>query len=232
MTKRFNIGGMTCVNCQSRIENSLRALSGIKEVHVNYRTGDAQIEFDVKRISFSRIEQKIKNLGYEVQIKKQSDKNIFARRICFLTSIIILYIMLQQFGIMNLLVPSQLADSGMGYGMLIVIGLLTSVHCIAMCGGINLSQCLPVQEVEEGEKNRTTFLPAMFYNLGRVISYTTIGFLWGFIGWLFGGNADTGVPMFLQGSLKVLAGLLMVIMGINMLGIFPWLRCLVNDLAM
>lgn len=51
--------------------------------------------------------------------------------------------MLQHSGILNLLVPSELADTGMEYGMLFLIGILTSVHCIAMCGGINLSQCIP-----------------------------------------------------------------------------------------
>jgi hypothetical protein len=28
----------------------------------------------------------------------------------------------------------------MGYGMIFVVGLLTSLHCVAMCGGIVLSQ--------------------------------------------------------------------------------------------
>ncbi|MFR7840438.1 MAG: sulfite exporter TauE/SafE family protein [Blautia massiliensis (ex Durand et al. 2017)] len=31
------------------------------------------------------------------------------------------------------------------------VGLLTSVHCIAMCGGINLSQCIPVADDDNGE---------------------------------------------------------------------------------
>ena len=60
-----------------------------------------------------------------------------------LAVILFLYALLQHFGILNLLAPGQLADTKMGYGMLFVIGLITSVHCIAMCGGINLSQCIP-----------------------------------------------------------------------------------------
>jgi hypothetical protein len=35
-----------------------------------------------------------------------------------------------------------LAEPGMGYGMLFVSGIITSFHCVAMCGSINLSQCL------------------------------------------------------------------------------------------
>lgn len=113
----------------------------------------------------------------------------------------------------------------MGYGVLFMVGLLTSVHCIAMCGGINLSQCLPNQNAADEETEKRTFLPTILYNLGRVISYTVIGFLLGLIGWLIGGSSGgMGVPTVLQGILKWIAGVFMVIMGINMLGIFPWLR--------
>ncbi len=36
----------------------------------------------------------------------------------------------------------------MGYGLIFVVGLLTSLHCIAMCGGIVLSQGIKRNEAE------------------------------------------------------------------------------------
>ena len=224
ITKRFYIGGMTCINCQNKIENKLQAMNGVKDVRVSYKTGEAQIEFDTDKISFARIEQTVKKLGYEVMNERKAGKYDVIKALCFLGIIIILYIVLDEFGILNLLVPSRLADSGMGYGMLFVVGLLTSVHCIAMCGGINLSQCLPTGEAEECNKKGMAFLPAIFYNLGRVVSYTVIGFLLGLVGWLIGGGSSIGISTVLQGIVKIIAGVLMVVMGINMLGIFPWLR--------
>ena len=126
---------------------------------------------------------------------------------------------------MNLLVPSMLADSKMSYGMLFIVGLLTSVHCIAMCGGINLSQCIPVADDDNGEtpKNKI-ILPSLLYNTGRVISYSVIGFLLGGMGMLLTGGGGMGIPLLLQGILKIIAGMFMVIMGINMLGWIPLLR--------
>lgn len=145
-----------------------------------------------------------------------------------LAVILFLYALLQHFGILNLLAPGQLADTKMGYGMLFVIGLITSVHCIAMCGGINLSQCIPqpsnASDVSGSSRALDIFLPALLYNTGRVISYTAIGFLLGLVGMLLGAGTQTEISYFLQGSLKMIAGIFMVIMGINMLGIFPWLR--------
>lgn len=222
--KHFHIGGMTCVNCQKRIENKLKTLRGVKKVSVDYKTGTAQVEYDERKTSFAPIEQAVEKLGYEILAGNRSGKKQVVRAACLLLVMIALYVVLQQFGVLNLLVPSQLADSSMGYGMLFVVGLLTSVHCIAMCGGINLSQCLPGSEPAENDRKGAAYLPAIFYNLGRVISYTVIGFLLGLIGWLIGGGSQIGVPTLLQGILKLLAGVLMVLMGVNMLGIFPWLR--------
>jgi sulfite exporter TauE/SafE/plastocyanin len=56
------------------------------------------------------------------------------------------------------------------------------------------------------------------YSLGRVISYTSVGFVVGAIGSVI----DFSTAM--QGILKLLAGVFMLLMGINLLGIFPWLR--------
>ena len=39
----------------------------------------------------------------------------------------------------------------------------------------------------ESEKKGAAFLPSILYNLGRVVSYTLVGFLLGLIGWLIGG---------------------------------------------
>ena len=50
----------------------------------------------------------------------------------------------------------------MGYGLIFVVGLLTSLHCLAMCGGITLSQTLP--DARPGER----LAPALLYNAGRV----------------------------------------------------------------
>lgn len=129
---------------------------------------------------------------------------------------------MQRLGILTKFVPDRLAGSGMGYGMLMLVGVFTSVHCVAMCGGIQLSQNLS-SGYEDGGKGYS-LLSALFYNAGRVISYTMIGFLLGLAGMLLGGGSGAGIPILLQGMLKIFAGIVMVIMGVNMLGIFPWLR--------
>lgn len=220
--KRLRIGGMSCISCQNGIERALRNTAGILAAKVSYRTGFADITYDSEGITLEEVKAVIEGVGYEVLQETGKPEPDIRRTVGLLVVIISLYVLLEQFGILNLLVPSRLADTRMGYGMLFIVGLITSVHCVAMCGGINLSQCIPRGETQNGRLG--AFRPAFLYNLGRVISYTAIGFVLGLIGMLFGGGSGTGVPTLLQGILKIIAGIFMVIMGINMLGIFPQLR--------
>lgn len=222
---RLRIGGMTCVSCQNKIERKLLNTAGVKSVKVSYSAGIADITYDTDIISLKDISAIIHRLDYQVLTGNERQEPNTSRVIGCLVIIVSLYVLMQQFGILNLLVPSQLADTKMGYGMLFVIGLITSIHCIAMCGGINLSQCIPHGDETNEKKSRfSSFQPAFLYNLGRVISYTVIGFILGFVGLFIGGGSGAGVPTIFQGILKLVAGVFMVIMGINMLGIFPSLR--------
>lgn len=218
-TKKLRIGGMTCISCQNKIEKKLRNTAGIEKAEVSYSAGTATVTYDTDIISYKSIVGVIENLDYKVLTERERQKPDSSRVIGILLIIVSLYMLIQQFGLLNLLAPSQLADSKMSYGMLFIIGLVTSVHCVAMCGGINLSQCIPRGEEADGEKSRFSALrPTFLYNLGRVISYTAVGFLVGALGSVITFSNT------LQGVLKLVAGIFMVIMGINMLGIFPWLR--------
>jgi sulfite exporter TauE/SafE/copper chaperone CopZ len=206
-TVKLRISGMTCTNCESRIEKNLRNISGVQSVKTSYSTGEATIVYDTKAISLENIIEVIEKLNYKVRARGDMQAPEAIRIAGMLIIIVALYMLLQHFGILNMLVPHQLANAEMAYGMLFIIGLMTSVHCLAMCGGINLSQC-----ISHG------FSSPFMYSLGRVISYTSVGFVVGALGSVI----DFSTTM--QGMLKLIAGVFMLIMGINLLGIFPWLH--------
>ncbi|MDR1734851.1 MAG: sulfite exporter TauE/SafE family protein [Oscillospiraceae bacterium] len=231
----LRIGGMDCPACAARIERKIGTLVGIFFVTVCYQDEKAEIEYDPHLLAPADILRTIHALGYtpedadDVQAQTVHSSTL-PRTLGFLAVILVLWLLLDKLGVLNYLVPSQLADTGMGYGMLFLVGLLTSVHCIAMCGGINLSQALPKQEAREEEQTKKLqsvtkkiqVFSAVFYNLGRVLSYTVIGGVLGAIGSL--GGSAAGLPTLVQGILKLLAGVLMIIMGLNTLNLFPALR--------
>ena len=225
--RQLYIDGMTCINCQKRIENCLRKRVEIKEAEVSYETGTAEILYDANKIMLQEIIRIINSLGYDAKAEPNSRKDIALRAVQELTIILAVFFLLQHFGILNRLAPDSLADASMSYGMLFVIGMVTSVHCIAMCGGINLSQTL--QREASKDISRKMFKNTLMYNMGRVVSYTVIGGVLGAIGGLTGIGGSLQSSSLLQGSLKLFAGIVMIIMGVNMLGIFQGLRgCLKN----
>ncbi len=65
---------------------------------------------------------------------------------------------------------------GAGYGLLFITGLLTSLHCVGMCGGITLSQG------SVGNNFRMRSATLLQYHLGRLVSYTLIGIILGAAG--------------------------------------------------
>ncbi len=218
----LSIEGMTCINCQNRIEGRLKNTKGISFARVSFQESKAEITFDKSLISHEKIVLIIRELGYDAKDENQKMPVKWIKNAGIIALIVVLYILLQEFGILNMLVPSELADSKMGYGALFVVGVLTSVHCIAMCGGINLSQSLPTPSSGNSKsKNRSA---PLLYNAGRVVSYTTAGFLLGGLGMIISGGAGEGIPLVIQGLLKILVGFFMVIMGANMLGLSAWLR--------
>ncbi len=232
----FTIGGMTCVNCENKIEQQLKQREGVKDATVSYNKGTAVITFDREEINEEQIIQVIEQLDYEVirakfQKRQKNEKEEFNKKdtwnqvIGVGVLLLAISVLMKQLGLSRIFNAFPQAQENMGYGMLFVIGIVTSVHCIGMCGGIHLSQCLSYQKNSEEEKNGekgkkkwSTVYPSFLYNLGRVVSYTIVGGVVGGFGSVisFSGKG--------KGAVQLIAGVFMVIMGINMLNIFPWLR--------
>lgn len=225
------IKGMTCLNCENKIYKALLQEEGVYHAKVSYGEGNVEVEFDSGLIDETRIIQLIEDLDYEVVDEDEMDhqslkKNTgWMKLIGVMIILIAIYVITQTIGAMGLLKQIPFAKEGMGYGMLFVIGLLTSVHCVGMCGGICLSQCLSYKTNHGENMGRFHAIrPSFLYNLGRVISYTMVG---GIVGGLGAVVSFTGS---LKGIVQIVAGIFMVIMGLNMMNVFPKLRKLMPGL--
>ena len=65
----------------------------------------------------------------------------------------------------------------MSYGLLTLIGFLTSFHCVGMCGPLILGYT--AKSATNGHKSYTTHF---LYGIGKTLSYTFIGALFGAFG--------------------------------------------------
>jgi len=228
--KTLHIEGMTCTSCEMRIENKLKKLDGMIEVKAIYGSSSVYVTYDSNRLDIERIIEAIEKLDYNVKnvgsykFAGKENKMSVPQIIGIGAIILALYLIINNTIGFNY-IPE--VNQSMGYGILFAVGFLTSLHCVAMCGGINLSVCvqhsLGINETDitNGEtklKKLSKLKPSFLYNLGRVISYTVIGGIVGALGSVisFSGAA--------KGIIAIISGIFMVIMGLNMLNIFPWLR--------
>ena len=232
-TCTFGIDGMTCPACPGRIEKKLKSMPGVAGASVNYDTATATVTYHAETVTYRGIKAAVEDLDYRVLENpaaggpQNGDTSGEGGSGSLKTAgtiavILALYLLMRGVAGSSLAGAFPLAEAGVSYGMLFLIGLITSVHCIAMCGGINLSQTLHVSGTaglpSAASRRVTLFLPGILYNGGRIASYTAAGVLAGGLG-----RAVTVTGRF-QGAVQLAAGVFMAVMGLNMLGIFPALR--------
>lgn len=191
---------MICPQCEDEIARKITHRRGILTCRASYRKSCVLAEYDPDIISADEIKAALSDIGYPVG----SGKSGLISDMIGAASVIVLYFALPWLtGLVN--VPQ--AESGAGFGVLFVIGLLSGVHCIGMCGGIMLTQ-----------KN------AVAYNAGRLLSYTVVGAVFGAIGTVITYDAQ------FKSMLFTICGGLVVIIGLMMWGV-PFLRQISPELT-
>lgn len=191
---------MICPQCEDEIARKITHRRGILTCRASYRKSCVLAEYDPDIISADEIKAALSDIGYPVG----SGKSGLISDMIGAASVIVLYFALPWLtGLVN--VPQ--AESGAGFGVLFVIGLLSGVHCIGMCGGIMLTQ-----------KN------AVAYNAGRLLSYTALGAMFGALGTVITYDAQ------FKSMLFTICGGLVVIIGLMMWGV-PFLRQISPELT-
>ncbi|MCE1195239.1 sulfite exporter TauE/SafE family protein [bacterium] len=214
----ITIVDMICSACEARISKALAAIDGVISASVSLKGGRADIEYDESRTTVDALKAAIEKAGYTVG---KSGGSGTAAAVGIGVILAALYMIANAAGLFNA-IPA--INASLGYGMLFVVGLLTSVHCVAMCGGISLSQSVAklgdARTATGGDATAAstaggtfkTLMPGLLYNGGRVVSYTIIGGIVGAIGAAFSFS-----PV-LRGAIAAAAGLLMILLGLKMLG--------------
>lgn len=95
------------------------------------------------------------------------------------------------------------------YLLLFSTGLLGTLHCVGMCGGL-IAAC--------GMKFGGGPFFSAAYNAGRLLSYAVLGFVMGLLG-----KALIAAGLFgkFQGVMPIIAGTLMVLIGLDLLDLIP-----------
>ena len=219
MNKVFvKIEGIHCEHCTLKITNEFKKNKKVKEIKIINNI--AHITYE-DNLSKKKIIDTIKKLDYFTKEEyisnnlKDLDTNINLKEFIFILSIILIIIFLINkifgFNIFNI-IPN--IDSNITYGMLFITGILTSIHCISMCGAINLIAII--------DKNKRSLKRPFLYNIGRVISYTIVGGVFGLIGSVFTLNST------INGIIILLAALAIFMMSLSLLEVINFRLPFIN----
>jgi uncharacterized protein len=233
---RIMVDGMSCAQCEKRIETAVGALDGVNRVTASAPLSEVMVYYRSDRVAADAIYAAIRTAGYQVRANQSpqvqtdrgktpgpesSERAKSVYRFLGLIAVVAAIYLIVRYTVGSTFLPK--VSQSMGYGLIFVVGLLTSLHCIAMCGGIVLSQGISKKEETEPPRPgaaaplRSRLMPSLLYNGGRVVSYTIIGGTVGALGSLF------SLSTALKGAMPVIAGAFMLFLGVRMLGIFPWL---------
>lgn len=215
------IKGMHCKSCEILIEEQLKEVKGIKKAIINHRRDLAEIYYHGKSPDLEAIKTAVEKAGYS--LGKEEKKGWFSKnkddyKELGLAALFLLglYFVFKGLGLTNI----DLLPKGGGeftVPLVLLIGLAAGFStCMALIGGLVLGVSTRHNELHPEASAMEKFRPHLFFNLGRVASYTFLGGLLGFVG------ATLQLSSFALGFLTIAVGLVMLVMGLQLIEIFPW----------
>jgi sulfite exporter TauE/SafE/copper chaperone CopZ len=211
-TITLHVSGTHCASCKILIEDILNEQIGIKNTSVNLK--QETVSFDTELVDSKEelakvLSEKVQHNGYEFSIEKKvkakKDNGIIWQALPIGLTFLALFFVLQKSGILNFGIGGTVTPTTS-----FIIGLVASVSsCLAVVGGLVLSLSATVSQDNISDRK-----PMFLFHCGRLLAFALLG---GVLGAL--GNA-IGVSFTLGAILGLIASLVMILLGLNLVGIF------------
>ena len=223
---KLKIHGMHCASCEVLIERKFKNVVGIEKVRINHANGNAELLCS-QEPNIRQLNNLVSKDGYYVsswEDRNNSSPGTITQKntiIDYLQMgwifliIVILYYVLKQFNFL----PNISISQHMSYGLIFLIGLFAAMSsCIAVVGGLLLALAGKYNETHPNLTGIQKFKPHIYFNIGRIIGYTVFGAAIGALG-----SVLTLSPR-ANGYLMVFVSVVMLILGFQLLNLFPQLR--------
>jgi sulfite exporter TauE/SafE/protein-disulfide isomerase/copper chaperone CopZ len=219
---QLKIGGMHCSNCEVLIERRFKTVAGVRKVKARHGSGKAEISY-AGDLDLAALQSAVADDGYTVSpwhqrpsgapsVKKNAGRDYFEIGAVFLV-LVGLYLVLEQLDVL----PDQLAmPDDVSYGLAFLIGVIASLStCIAVTGGLLVAVAAKYNAASGGLTGAQRFKPHIYFNVGRIVSYTVLGGAVGALGSALTLSAEA------NGIVVILASIIMIALGLQMLGLLP-----------
>ena len=220
--KIIPIKGMHCKSCELLIEDELKGVRGALRVEVNHTKGEATVFYGADVPDGSALESAVRKAGYAVGKDMPSawisrDLSVYLDVAAALVFFALLFMFGKASGWFSLSF-----GTGAGFGSLsfvLLVGIVAGIStCMAMVGGIVLGVSARFAERHPEASARAKFRPQLFFQFGRVAAFFLFGGLLGAFGSFF------QLSSFATGVLSVLIAIVMLVLGLQLTGLFPRLE--------
>lgn len=214
-TYTFHVSGMHCQSCILLTESELMEYPGVTRAQTSLATHSVVVTGDFGEMTGETLAEKLSARlqphGYSLSVEKQVKKVDWSQfRVAVPLALVFVgvFIALQKTGLVNLVDASTVS-----YPTIFLVGVIASLStCMAVVGGLVLS--LSATLAKEGNVWR----PQALFHVGRLISFFVLGGVIGAIGANFTLNTEATFV------LGFLVGMVMLMLGINLLDVFPWAK--------
>ncbi len=214
-TFTFHVSGLHCDACIFLTESELLDVPYVTYAKTNLRLERVEVtgvfgEKDPRTIA-QELTSVLEKHGYTLSVEKQKRKKNwgeFSYAIPITLLFALGFILLQKAGIVNLI-----SGDTFSFGTAFFIGIIASLStCMAVVGGLVLSMSATF------EKHGDRFKPQLLFHAGRIVSFFVLGGIIGALGSTF------RLSVFATFVLSFAIGMVMLVLGINLLDVFDWAK--------
>jgi len=212
LTCELAIDGMHCAACEVLLEKKISKIKGVKSVDASLTNNKIKLKLD-KDFNQKELTEKINKLinddGYSVNTGSKvpkSSKKEYLIAIGISLIFVIAFLIIQKAGL------EALDFGGISYPIVFVIGIIASLStCMAVTGGLVLTMS---SQYAQGSKTK----PIIAFHLSRIIAFFLLGGVIGILG------ATFKLTPLLNFIIDVILFISMILIGLNLLGLFPSLN--------
>lgn len=216
-TYTFHVDGMHCKSCVLVTESKIGEMPHVDEVKTDLASHTVRVVGDFEGKSADEIAKELTVAvaahGYTLSVDKPEAAtpkkwSEFLIAIPIAVAFGTLFVFLQKAGLINLISADKPT-----YGTAFIIGIVASLSsCMAVVGGLVLS--MSATFAKTGDKIK----PQVLFHAGRIVAFFLLG---GLIGELGSAVSLNGTGTFV---LSLIIGMVMLILGINLLDVFGFAK--------
>jgi sulfite exporter TauE/SafE/copper chaperone CopZ len=213
----FKVSGTTCASCEIVLERSLKKLADVDSVVASHTDGVITIiSHRAAPLTVQDLENAVGPSKYRflnVDSTPSQEKHSWKQVGPVGVLVLALYLLLKQFGLLTF---SPTVESGSGLGAIFLIGLVAAFSsCTAVVGGLVVAVSSAAARKNPLATPIQKLRPHILFHIGRFLGFAAFGALTGWLGSVLV-LSTTG-----NAILVIVIAILMLILGINLLEIFP-----------